>query len=312
MDDRLDLRQQAHDECLGCTRDDREQTDSDGLCVNFVSKLDGLPLRAVGEWSYDKIYRLVKYVGIFAGGMKNLWDSLNYIEIGSGPGRCIVRDDCTEMDGTPLAVLRNRQSSFFENAIFIDASSRVVEVLNLRIAALNAAKFANAVAGDYSDARGLCRIVSHLSPRSLNLIFIDPTECDVPFETIEQVVTHLRNADLLINVAIGTDVNRNIAAAILETTHSRAREKYERFLGNQGFCSRSDVITMAKNGDHEALRRSFAKAYSAKLAKLGYLHTDVRAVRHYYHLLFASRHRRGLEFWRSSCKIAPDRQRELF
>jgi hypothetical protein len=83
----------------------------------------------VGEWAYYKIYRLVQYFGIFAGGMKNQWDALNYLEIGSGPGRYIVREDCTAMDGTAIAVVRNPQFKSLTKAVFVDASSRVTEIL---------------------------------------------------------------------------------------------------------------------------------------------------------------------------------------
>ena len=152
------------------------------------SVLDDLPIRPVGEWAYDKIYRLVQYFGIFAGGMKNRWAALNYIEIGCGPGRCLLRENCLEIDGTALAIIRSPNFSSLQKAIFIDASSRVAEVLAARIGALGAGSIASAVVGDYSNGAGLCGILKGLPGGSLNFIFIDPTECDVPFETIEQIV----------------------------------------------------------------------------------------------------------------------------
>ena len=92
------------------------------------SVLDDLPIRPVGEWAYDKIYRLVQYFGIFAGGMKNRWAALNYVEIGCGPGRCVLRENCLEIDGTALAIIRSPNFSSLQKAIFIDASSRVAEI----------------------------------------------------------------------------------------------------------------------------------------------------------------------------------------
>ena len=311
MSQHLDLRQMVHTACRERSRDEREETDADGLCTNIVSVLDELPLRCVGEWAYDKIYRLVQYFGIFAGGMKNQWGALNYIEIGSGPGRCVIRENCIELDGTALAIIRNGRFSSIQKAIFVDASPRVTTILNERIATLSAASVAKAVVGDYENGPQLCMALEDLAPRSLNFVFIDPTECDVPFATIKQIVDHLGNADLLINVALGTDVNRNIGPAIVSSTHARAREKYERFLGAPGFCARPDVIELAKRFDHDALRREFAEAYREQLRRIGYLHTDIRPVRHYYYLLFASRNPKGLEFWLKSCEIAPDNQREL-
>jgi three-Cys-motif partner protein len=296
---------------MGLDREARDEIDNDGLCTRFVSVLDGLPVRSVGEWAYEKIYRLVQYFGIFAGGMKNQWNSLNYLEIGSGPGRCIVREDCIETDGTSLAVIRNRQFASLKKALFIDSSSRVTEILNERLIALESTPKAEAIIGDYEAPSSLYPIIDRLSPRSLNLVFIDPTECDVPFATIESIVNRLQNADLLINVALGTDVNRNIVPAILSPTHAKAREKYERFLGTPQFCARDEIINLAKRSDHDALRRKFAEVYNERLGTIGYVHTDIRPVRHYYYLLFASKSYKGLEFWRKSCKIGPDNQREL-
>jgi hypothetical protein len=129
----IDLRQRSHAECLKLDRSEREGSDADGLCPNIKSVLDGQPVRCVGEWAYDKIYRLVQYFGIFAGGMKKQWDALNYIEIASGPGRCIIREDCMEMDGTALAIARNPQFAALKKAIFIDASPRVIAILKQRL-----------------------------------------------------------------------------------------------------------------------------------------------------------------------------------
>jgi three-Cys-motif partner protein len=268
-------------------------------------------VRCVGEWAYAKIYRLVKYFGIFAGGMSKQWRGLNYVEICSGPGRCISRNDRTEMDGTALAVIRSPQFPKLKKGIFIDASPRVVDVLNQRIKALEASHIAEAVLGDYTDDQGICGILNRLPPRCLNLVFIDPTECDVPFQTIQKIVAHLQNADLLINVALGTDVTRNIIPAILSPSHMTSKSKYENFLGVPGFCNQPDVIKLANLSDHDDLRRKFADTYNQSLRGEGYEYTDVRRVKHYYYLLFASRNPTGLKFWTKSCAIAPDNQREL-
>jgi three-Cys-motif partner protein len=294
---RLDLREDQHPKCPGRNCGERDSVDDDGLCTQTVSARDGLPVRCVGEWAYDKIYRLLQYFGTFAGGMSKKWLGLNYVEICSGPGRCISREDRKEIDGTAMAIIRHKHFPKLKKGIFIDASPRVVQILNQRINALDASHIAEAVVGDYSDAPGLCRILGRLPDSCLNLVFIDPTECDVPFTAIERIVAHLQNADLLINVAIGTDVNRNIASAATDPSFTRARQKYEAFLGFPGFCVRPDVVALAKRAGHDGLRRKFADAYKDQLHKLGYIHTDIRQVRHYYYLLFASRSLKGLEFW---------------
>lgn len=311
MSQTLDLRQSRHPKCQGCDRSERDDIDADGLCTKTMSTLDDLPVRCVGEWAYDKIYRLVQYFGIFAGGMSKRWRGLNYVEICSGPGRCITRNDRTEMDGTALAVIRSPQFSKLKKGIFIDASPRVVEILNQRIKNLEKSHIAEAVVGDYSDAAGLTRILNRLPDSCLNLVFIDPTECDVPFTTIKRIVDQLQNADLIINVALGTDVNRNIVPAILSPSHKVAREKYESFLGVPGFCSQPDVVKLAKLSDFDDLRRKFADNYNQKLRGEGYHYTDVCGVKHYYYLLFASRSAKGLKFWKKACTYSPDNQKNL-
>lgn len=311
MSHHLDLHEHKHSECHSCSRAERAEIDDDGLCSRTKSDHDQLSVRCVGKWAYEKIYRLERYFGIFANGMKNQWLGLNYVEICSGPGRCITREDRMELDGTALAVIHNKHFRVLKKALFIDASPRVAEILNQRIKARDANDIAEAAVGNYEDAPGLCRVLDRLPGSCLNLVFIDPTECDVPFTTIKRIVDHLQNADLLINVALGTDVTRNIVKAILSPKTTPAREKYERFLGIPGFCARPDVIELAKRADHDDLRRVFVESYKEQLQKLGYNYTNIRPVRHYYHLLFAARKPKGLEFWMKSCEIAPDNQREL-
>ena len=199
------------------------------------SVLDDLPIRPVGEWAYDKIYRLVQYFGIFAGGMKNRWAALNYVEIGCGPGRRLLRENCLEIDGTALATIRSPNFSSVAKSNFHRCQlARGRDSLTARIGALGAGSIASAVVGDYSNGAGLCGILKGLPEGSLNFIFIDPTECDVPFETIEQIVRHLKNTDLLVNVALGTDANRNLVSAILLPSHVKVREKYELFSASRG------------------------------------------------------------------------------
>jgi hypothetical protein len=42
----------------------------------------------------QKIFHLIQYFGIFTIGMKSKWQgNINYIEICSGPGRCVNREN---------------------------------------------------------------------------------------------------------------------------------------------------------------------------------------------------------------------------
>jgi len=56
-----------------------------------VSKNDGLPIRDSGAWIETKHKLLTYYSDLFATGMKNRWTNRVYLELFSGPGRCLIR-----------------------------------------------------------------------------------------------------------------------------------------------------------------------------------------------------------------------------
>lgn len=92
----IDLRETKNSNCLKvCNKEDKKEITEDTLCTLVKGTQDNLPVRCVGEWAKEKIIRLVKYLNIFATGMKNKWDGkLNYVEICSGPGSIITIADC--------------------------------------------------------------------------------------------------------------------------------------------------------------------------------------------------------------------------
>lgn len=308
---RIALDTMRNDACQLCkNKTERKQFEENDHCGEVISVVDGLPVRCVGEWAYDKIYRLVQYFGIFAQGMHNKW-GINYIEICSGPGRCILRERGEEINGTSLAVLKDSRFTYVNQALFIDRGIQVVEALNDRITKIGLGNKAKAVVGDYTDQRALLLELKKLKSNCLNLVFIDPTECNVPFETIRAIATHLKNADFIINVAGGTDVTRNLIPSVLDGAFKKARAKYESFLGSTGFFEQAEVRDAAKHKQLSALRKLFAEQYKKGLEELGYHYTDAKPVRHYYYLLFASRDPKGLEFWQKACTYSPNGQKEF-
>jgi three-Cys-motif partner protein len=308
---KLDLRRITNVKCQQCNnREERKEFAEEDLC-KILSVQDGLAVRCVGEWAEHKIYRLIQYFGIFARGMRNRWEGLNYVEICSGPGRCVVRNTSEEIDGTALAILNHPSRDFLSKALFIDLDEKVVNALNTRIAQLGLQDKARAVIGDYKNPEATANLLETLPPNALNLVFIDPTQCDVPFETVQKILSVTQNVDLIVNVSIGTDISRNLRQAVLDPAFQGVRGKYENFLGDADFFLRSDVKEAAQQNDIERLRRMFFGAYSAKLEELGFKHHDAREVLHYYYLLFASRHAKGLEFWQKACKYSPEGQKEF-
>jgi len=92
----------------GCNKEERGENTENDLCLEAFSVVDQLPIRCVGDWAIRKIFLLVQYFGIFSIGMKNKWSGkLNYIEICSGPGRCINRKSGDEFNGTALSIIEH-------------------------------------------------------------------------------------------------------------------------------------------------------------------------------------------------------------
>jgi len=133
MSIRYDLNYSYNNDCLKeCNKKTRKQVTENDLCDLTKSVNDYLPIRCVGEWGMEKIYLLIQYFGIFATAMKDKWPSINYIEICSGPGRCINRNRGTEFDGTALSIIRHDAFKYIDKALFFDFNDSVIETLNSR------------------------------------------------------------------------------------------------------------------------------------------------------------------------------------
>lgn len=307
----LDLHPLSHSACKKCGRNLRRIKLAEGVCTEIVSLVDGESVRCVGPWAYDKIYFLTRYFGIFGTGMNKSWQgNVHYIEICCGPGRCIKRDTAEEIDGTALAVMHHEAYAKYKSATFFDKSPAVVKALNKRIAVLHQEGKTVACQADYTKPTDLVEICCKRAPTGLILIFLDPTDCSVPMETVQLLSRSLKNVDFIINVATGTDANRNLKKAF-EKPCSPARKKYETFLGSNSFFTDSGNILLAKTDQDEKLRAKFRDAYQFALIGEGYRHFGVEIIKHYYDLLFASKNPTGLKFWQRAQSILPNRQATL-
>lgn len=308
---RFDLNRCHNEGCKGnCNKETRKIVSENDLCTITQSVKDKQPIRCVGTWAEQKIYLLYQYFGIFTQGMKNKWRELNYIEICSGPGRCIERDSRTEIDGTALAIIRHDSFQYVHNALFFDYNSKVVSVLNQRIKNLNKDN-AFAFEADYNEPNKLCDILKKYCNKtySLNLLLIDPTDCSVPFDLIRNLTETLDNLDIIINVAIGTDFNRNIPMAFEDKNRAK---KYERFLGNDTFFTDSDNINYYQQKNYIKLREQFRLTFSKSMERIGYIYSDICQVENYYDIIFFAKHKTAIEFWQKAKTIKYDGQRKLF
>lgn len=312
---RIDLCSIQNNNCTrNCNKDKRKENTEDDLCTETVSVYDNLPVRCVGEWAIQKIYHLNQYFGIFTIGMKAKWEgNINYIEICSGPGRCIDRHSGDEFNGTPMCIVEHPACKHLNKALFFDYNQNVIDILNARIADREVSN-AKALWGDYNDANEICKcILKETNCQGLNLVFIDPTDCSVPFSLIAALKKNLRNVDFIINFAIKTDVNRNIRSAILQhESHQTVLNKYKSFLGSDSFFNDPVVLEAARSGNHLELRVKFRQAYIDNLKRIGCTFFDFKQIENYYDLVFATSHEKGIEFWEKANSINYVGDRTLF
>lgn len=310
----IDFHEIENKECIhDCDRDQRKTTTEEDICIVTNSELDGLPIRCVGEWSRTKIYLLTQYFGIFSTGMSKKWSgNINYIEICSGPGRCIERSSGIEIDGSSLCIINHDAFKYLRSAFFFDSNENVVDILNKRLSrySLNNVK---AFVGDFYRPEQICEIIhTQVNPYSLNLVFIDPTDCSLPFAMIESLKGNLPHVDIIINAAVGTDINRNIGNALLKPeSYQEVTNKYKTFLGSDSFFDREDLIRLAVEGNSLALRNAFRDEYIRSLRRIGYEYFGQKRIRHYYDIIFASSDIRGLDFWEKATKNDYDGQRTI-
>jgi three-Cys-motif partner protein len=303
----LDLHEVDNKSCRRC-KNKQERSTSNGLCDDVQSALDGAPVRCVGQWAFDKIYFLNQYFGIFGNGMKYKWDGkLDYIEVCSGPGRCVVRETGREIDGTALTVINNAFYAHYNSATFFDISQPVVDTLNARLRNRNAHTRAQAMIADYKASQTIARTAKRRSAGGLSLVFIDPTDCGVPFETLRQFKRELGTVDFIISIMTFADANRHLPRAIQDPA-SEVRAKYESFLGGPAFFLDPQNQAHARANDCQALRTAFREAYKTSLREEGYEFFAMEPVGSLYELLFASCHERGIRFWEQAQRIKPDNQ----
>lgn len=314
----IDFRESKNSDCLRCSnREVRKKYLEHGICNSLKSELDGLPLRCVGKWGQEKVFYLLQYLGIFAQGMKISWGgNLHYLEICSGPGRLVDYSSGLEFDGSALAVLRHQGAKLLKSALFVDINPVVVDTLNARIEQLG--DFGSlkplAIQGNYYSLDSMKSVLSQKGSGGLTLLFLDPTDLSIPFETVKYLVANIGHVDLFINVAIGHDFRRNAAHSVLKEEFVRARDKYESFLGRPHFMSSPEVLDVLETkGDWcKELSKIYLDTYMEQLSTLGFCYFGVRRIEHYYHLLFATRDKKGKDFWDKCQLIEFNGQRTLF
>lgn len=247
-----------------------------------VSNVDGLVIRPSGPWIERKFFYLKRYADIFTRAMGKKWgrEGLTYIDLFAGPGRCLIESSGEERDGSPLIALNYGFSKY----IFVESDKENLAALRQRCG--KSPKLPN-----IEFLEGECHeVIQKVQPSGLSLAFIDPTDIDIPFDMLA-ALSRDRQVDLLLNIQFGMDLKRNFQLYLKQGGDS----KLARFLGG------------GWEGEKVDEPRDALELFKRRLnEKLGYKTVEFKdvGVRNsgrntlMYFLVFASKHPRGLDFWK--------------
>jgi three-Cys-motif partner protein len=270
-----------------------------------IKGADGLTLRSSGIWVKEKLYYLEHYLDIFSVGMKKKWaGKLYYVDLFAGPGRCAIRENGEEIDGSPLVALKFD----FEKYYFFEADPQCYSALEKRVRSFAPHKKDKValIPGDCNDKIG------EVSPTSssLGLAFIDPTGLSpFRFETLRKLTANMK-LDLIINFHEGMGIRMNMHQYI-----AKEDSALDAFIGSSRW--REDTEESPASLDRTC--QTITKEYRENLKHLGYEILDgsqvpIRTQSNtlLYYLLFASKDPKGNEFWQKIGAIGPHGQRKLF
>lgn len=282
---------------------------------------DGLTTRPSGLWAKDKLFYLEKYIDTFEISMrKKPWRRRIFIDLFSGPGKCMVEGTREFLLGSPLLALTTEHP--FTDYYFVDMDNENINSLRTRsIATEVQQEKINCWAGDankkvFDIVSAIQKIDSEFIPPawpSLNLAFLDPEGLELEWNTVEQLAK-VKRMDLIIHYS-----QQGIKRMADRAFESPKEWNIDRFFGDQEWRK----IYAACKDDATGIHRPLIDYYKSKLIKLGY--SEVKDDEEVwseplmknsknaplYRLLFASKSPLGVKFWKDVTKISANGQMPL-
>lgn len=282
---------------------------------------DGLLARPSGVWAKDKLFYLKKYVDTFETSMrKKPWRRRIFIDLFSGPGKCMVENTHEFLLGSPLLALTTEYP--FTDYYFVDMDDDNISSLRTRSAATRVQQEKiNCWTGDAN--KKVFDIVSAIKKidsefivgawPSLNLVFLDPEGLELEWNTVAELAK-VNRMDLIIHYS--QQGIKRMADRALESPKELIIDK---FFGDKEWRN----VYAACKDDATGIHRPLIDYYKSKLIKLGY--NEVKDDEEVwaeplmknsknaplYRLLFASKSPLGLKFWNDVTKVGANGQMPL-
>lgn len=267
---------------------------------------DGLPIRVFGPWTSVKLDYLRRYVTIFETSMRGKpWRQRNYIDLYAGSGKYRETENGSVFLGSALVALTTEHP--FTNYYLSDSCSDNIDVLKTRTK-----QSVYSIEYKVGDANQLVQqIVDQIQGidnqklpgkwSSLNLAFLDPDGLELEWRTV-QCLASLFTMDLIIYYSqYGLNINfENCYLAKTETD-------LDRFFGTDQW--RRIYERWKTKGSISGIHRELIDFYKSNLSSLGYsdIHDQEEGCEPImrntkkaplYRLIFASKNKRGHDFWK--------------
>jgi three-Cys-motif partner protein len=266
---------------------------------------DGLLLRESGLWAAEKLCFLNRYLNMLTQSMSSKsWRSIRYIDMFSGPGKCIIRDTKDVLLGSPLLALSAKR--YFTDYVFVDMGYENIDCLKQRTQSFLSKSRISYLVGDSNKIVKsiIAEILEHDNEfirgswTSLNLAFLDPEGLELEWSTVAELARV--RTDLIIHYSqFGITRNLDNFAQVSSDT------AIDRFFGGREWREIYAAHFKAPGKMHSDL----LNLYHSRLTDLGYV--DIKGLGNHfdplmkttetnaplYRLIYASKHPLGHKFW---------------
>jgi three-Cys-motif partner protein len=265
---------------------------------------DALPTWEAGAWTQDKLYFWKRYIDITTQAMTDhpkFPGGLIYVDLFGGAGICTLKETKRRFPGSTL--IAASASKPFSKIIVCENDAVFANACRTRLSKTAVANSCLVLDGDCNLL--IDKVLTEIPRRSLTLAFIDPKALDIKFDTVSKL-SQVR-ADLVILFADAYDIHRNDE----KYYRSNPNSKLDEVLGpDSEWRARLDLLPSHNSTDK---RKLYAEIYQDQLKKhLGYTHFDEQVMSRapgplacptpLYRLIYASKNKLGLKFWREAKK----------
>ena len=278
--------------------------------ISLLPEDDGLPIRVFGPWTSVKLDYLRRYIYMFETSMRDRpWRQRNYIDLFAGSGKYREEKGGGILLGSALLALTTEHP--FTNLYLADDNEKNVEALKSRCqSSTSLVKYYTGNANQV--VKDVVQDISNVDSRimtgkwsSLNLAFLDPDGLELEWTTVEKLAS-LYTMDLIIYYSqYGLNINfKNCYQAKSETV-------IDRFFGDLEW--RRIYEKWKIKSSMAGIHRELLDYYKDNLCKLNYVDVVeedpgveplMRNTKQapLYRLVFASKNKRGNDFWREVTK----------